>query len=184
MKVFGKILKYLILLCMLSAVGFMALRGCQTSDQSPLSDLCATLNAYPEGEVLQFKQSDPLSDDGVLYAFAVYYQKDAGIMQVTLRYSNRLYARIEERHPDFTREDISYTLTGVSGEETVWEVSGTKLAETDKYIYHYEQYLFEGVSFEGIDYILANIHFDVEGVQVPSSVGVWYNVNLDEVYKK
>ena len=183
MKVFGKILKYLVLLCMLSAVGFMALRGCQTSDQSPLSDLCAALNAYPEGEVLQFKQSDPLSDDGVLYAFAVYYQKDAGIMQVTLRYSNRLYARIEERHPDFTREDISYTLTGVSGEETVWEVSGTKLAETDKYIYHYEQYVFTDVSFDDVEAICANIYFDIEGVDAPSHVGIWYDVEMDKPYK-
>ncbi|MBQ9120963.1 MAG: hypothetical protein IJY12_01210 [Clostridia bacterium] len=184
MKVFGKIVKYLILLCILAIVGFMGIRSCQTSDQSPLSELSPALEALPDGEILQFKQTDPLSDDGVLYAYAVYYHKDSGVLQVTVRYSNRLFARIQEKHPEFTRDDISFTVSGANETETLWECSGKKIDETDKYIYHYEQYVFEGVSFENVETIYANIHFDVEGVAVPSSVGIWYNVDLDEVYKK
>lgn len=183
MKRFGKILKILIVVCMLAVVGFMGLRGCQTSDQSPLSELSPALAAFPEGEVLQFKQTDPLSDDGVLYAYAVYYNKDSGTLQVTLRYSNRLFQRIKEQHADFTREDISFTVSGANETEVLWSCSGEKQAEMDKYIYHYEQYVFTGVSFEGVEVIYANIHFDVEGVEVPSSVGIWYNVGLDKVYK-
>lgn len=182
MKTFGKILKYLIVLAMLSVIGFMALRGCQTSDQSILNELSPTLAA--EGQILQFKQTDPLSDDGVLYAYAVYYNKDTGIMQVTLRYSNRLFNRIQEKHPDFTREDISFTVCGATETDVLWECGGEKIAEADKYIYHYEQYVFTGASFEDIEVIYANIHFDLEEVSIPSRVGVWYNVDMDKPYKE
>lgn len=185
MKIVGKILKYTIILAMLAVVGFMGLRGCQTSDQSPLSDLSPALSAYPEGEILQFKQTDPLSSDGVLYAYAVYYNKDDGVLQVTLRYNNRLINRIREYHPEFTREDVSFSVSGTDSDgNTLWSRTGEKITETDKYIYHYEQYVFTGVTFTDTDIILANIHFDVEGVEAPSSVGIWYNVGLDKVYKK
>ena len=183
MKTFGKILKYFIVLAMLSVIGFMALRGCQTSDQSVLDGLSPTLAALPEEELLQFKQTDPLSDDGVLYAYAVYYHKDAGVMQVTLRYSNRLLSRIQEKHPDFTREDISFTVSGITESNVLWEHTGEKIAEADKYIYHYEQYVFTDVSFDDVEAICANIYFDIKGVDAPSHVGIWYDVEMDKPYK-
>ena len=185
MKAVGKILKYMLILAMISVVGFMALRGCQTSDQSPLSELSPILAAYPEGEVFQFKQTDPLSDDGVLYAYAVYYNKTDGVLQVTVRYSNRLIDRILEYHPDFTREDISFSISGADADGAIlWDRTGEKIAETDKYIYHYEQYVFTDVTFTDTELIIANAHFDVEGVDAPSYVGIWYNVGLDKVYSK
>ena len=185
MKIFGKAAKILLVLFVLVLMTMMGVRMYQTSDQNPLSQLSPTLaQAQADGcTVMTYHQSDPLSDDGVVYAYAVYYVKETGDLQLTFRYSTRLIDRIRQIHPEFSDKDISFSISAVKGEDTVVEYKGELLDTTDKYIYRYKQLLFHDVSFENIDAILANIYFEIiEEVRLPSSVGVWFNDGLEEEY--
>lgn len=185
MRIFGKVIKIMLVLFIAVLLVMMGVRMYQTGDQKPLSTLSPALaEAAEEHTVMTYHQSDPLSEDGVLYAYAVYYVKETGDLQVTVRYSTRLIDRIQQLHPAFSDKDIRISIRTVKGEEIIEELEGELLDTTDKYIYRYKQFLFRNVSFENIDAILANIYFEnIEEVSVPSSVGIWFNDGLEENYR-
>ena len=135
----GKLTKTIKLVFVIALVAFLAallLRICQ-SDHKALEDIKITdkfIEAYKEdSNIRTHAVNDGFSENGAVFAYSLVYMKDAGYIQVTVRYNTRHIDEVIKAHPEFKEEYIRYTVTDGNG-----NVYTPNIIERDaKYNYKY-----------------------------------------------
>ena len=145
----GKLTKIIKLVFVIALVAFLAalfLRICQ-SDHKALEDIKITdkfIEAYKEdSNIRTHAVNDGFSENGAVFAYSLVYMKDAGYIQVTVRYNTRHIDEVILSYPEFKEESIRYELVDKNGKTYAPNIIG----EEAKYNYHYFKLEFTNVDF-------------------------------------
>ena len=87
--------------------------------------------------------NDEFSENGAVYAYSLVYMKDAGYLQLTVRYNERHIEEVKQTYPQLDEKNIYYELVDANGKVYV----PTVLGEDDTYNYRYFKLDFTNVDF-------------------------------------
>ncbi len=157
---FVKVIKYIFVIALIAFLAALFLRVCQ-SDYKGLEDVNITNNfisAYKkDSDVRTHAVNDTFSENGGVYAYSLVYMREAGYLQLTVRYNIRHTDAIKESYPDFTEEQIRYTLTDSNGNTYTPTVIDSERR------FNYQYFKLEFSDIESFDRDLKiNMIFDVD----------------------
>lgn len=108
------------------------------------------------------------ADDGNFFANALIVVRDAGNLQVTVRYNESTLPKVAEFYklkevPEAEVGLFRYTLTASYNEDAEGEdyktYSSSFQGEASAYMYHYAKLAFDGVDFEGAAWMRVDIYY-------------------------
>ena len=157
---FVKVIKSVFAIALIAFLAALFLRVCQ-SDYKGLEDVNITndfILAYKQdSDVRTHAVNDTFSENGGVYAYSLVYMKEAGYLQLTVRYNTRHTDAVKERYPEFTEDQIRYTLTDSNGKTYT-----PKVVDSERR-YNYQYYKLEFTDIESFDRNLTvNMIFDVD----------------------
>ena len=157
---FVKVIKYIFVIALIAFLAALFLRVCQ-SDYKGLEDVNITdnfISAFKQdSDVRTHAVNKMFSENGGVFAYSLVYMKDAGYLQLTVRYNVRHMDVVKERYPEFTEDQIRYTLTDSNGKTYTPKVVGSERR------YNYQYYKLEFTDIESFDRNLTvNMILDVD----------------------
>ena len=161
-KKVGFIIKTTLTVALFVFIGALIFRMCQASYQA-LDDTIITTNfkkAYEvDKDIRTHAVTDEFSENGAVYAYSLVYMKEAGYLQLTVRYNTRHIDDVKEAYPQFNENNIRYTLVDDYG-----RVYRPAVLETDE-AFNYRYFRLE---FTGVDFSTANlsIKMHLDGIDI------------------
>ena len=157
---FVKVIKYIFVIALIAFLAALFLRVCQ-SDYKGLEDVNITdnfISAFKQdSDVRTHAVNDTFSENGGVFAYSLVYMKDAGYLQLTVRYNTRHTDAVKESYPDFTEDQIRYTLTDSNGKTYT-----PKVIDSERR-FNYQYFKLEFTDIESFDRDLKiNMIFDVD----------------------
>lgn len=140
-----KILKFVVIVLLLSFMAFIAFRIMMTSDRSTLKEICATekarlaYTADRDEAFLTTDIPDDMSADGYFTAYSVSFCPAGQELQITVRYNDSLP---EKYLPGSDPEKYYFVLKDKDGNLVS---KATVVAEKERYFYNHFRLAFDGV---------------------------------------
>ncbi|MBP3495701.1 MAG: hypothetical protein J6K52_05770 [Clostridia bacterium] len=157
-KLIGKIISICFSVALFAFIGALLIRIYQ-SDYKALEETYITDNfkeAYEKSQdVRTHATNDQFSKNGAIYTYSLVYIPKSGYLQLTVRYNKLHIDDVKEACPDFSEDDIFYTLTDKTGKT----YEPILIDTTEKFMYKYFKFEFVGVNFNNDD-ITVNMFLD------------------------
>ena len=164
-RLIGKILSAAIKIFAVALIAFLLLRMFTSKPPSSMKKLIFNdnlLSVYnsSEGqtEILTVISSDSFSDDGMFSVYSTYYIPDAGQIQFTVRYNNRVLNYLEQDFPGAkAAEGEIYGFRLRDNFDN--EITGYSYTEKERFGYTYRRLIFEGVTLDGINALYVDDYY-------------------------